>query len=891
MLPSTLSTEEEVVRRCLQLLSDEQPAQAIRWLDKAFGSIRDIGAHHRVLMALEQELLRLIDHHHPDNRMRLVLLPGLETCLGCCPNIGQAIRDLSEADWWHLTQAFFVPPLLRELMTRLSDPRSRREIIVRQAQLMLAQGEGLIDPDDFKWMLERLQQAHRLASEALDDAAMGQVLPLAHQLLQRLSAHTGADFIALQAPCAELINACQTPGALRAMYGMQSRIELSAVMHLNDGQWEWHWTRLQYPKLPPSQQLQHEQTLFYADISALLKGAPPAPWGLVKKAEALTSTLGWVPAERQWVLWAFELALKGDMGPLIEQLKLIDSKRELRPIEPGASARDQFFLCLRDRIKTGMPWSVKTILAGQVKEQLGWSISAKDEWALHLLCAQGGDAEPMIEMLKSQLPEGFIDRDRLQALHALCQGNLLKAEACIRLIAALRPHLDNAPALRQPFNTLLRSFDVPPSASTAQPTTQAALTADELVRRARDAMAPWFTFGVRHGQVTINTSPGQAPGSLEDKERFNVAFFTLLSVELIQESANWQGVMHYIDMIERIWNASEPVIERNMLLEACIQHVQRTNNSKALQDHLPRLIEADPSARTLLELLEVFTNPDDASPLTLAPLLPHLLTWVRSCSDTKVHTACVRAILSLPAGDVRAVAMDRFADAYGGDPSILQLFGTVSLLQEATPPPLQRTLNVPGAPTDRGAWPGWRALCAVLWDGIAERLSAALTKDDTQEKTGKLLLNALASLATPASKSMALAIPRLFDLLGDLARAIPDNKLRLSFLNNLHACSLQWPGQPELQAAVRGILEAFIAQESNNALSLPPASSTHQPVIDQAVPLFTRGILYWMALQRDNTEPARTHLHELELLWDRSTLKTNGPAMAQLIAGLFALNS
>jgi hypothetical protein len=355
---------------------------------------------------------------------------------------------------------------------------------------------------------------------------------------------------------------------------------------------------------------------------------------------------------------------------------------------------------------------------------------------------------------------------------------------------------------------------------------------------------------------------------------------------------DWQQLMAtYIDPLEDIWNQT---IDRNLLLNLCLQHVMRTKaeNVKALQDHLPKLIEAQPSGDTLLELLNAFTQRTDWSPFIRAALLPHLFAWLRASTDIALHIAGVRAILSLPAGDIRAAAIDRFVTAYAGGETMLSMFGTVALLQEKPAPALPVILRtVPHPPTDPGAWFGWRVLCGVLWEEIAQRLSTALAQEHTQEKTGELLLNALASLATPASKSMALAIPRLFDLLGDLARAIRDNKLRLSFLNNLHACSLQWPGQAELQAAVRGILEAFIAQESNNALSLPPASSTHQPVIDQAVPLFTRGILYWMALQRDETVPAQTQLHELELLWDRSTLKTNGPAMAQLIAGLFALNS
>src|SRR5690606_27799156 len=134
------------------------------------------------------------------------------------------------------------------------------------------------------------------------------------------------------------------------------------------------------------------------------------------------------------------------------------------------------------------------------------------------------------------------------------------------------------------------------------------------------------------------------------------------------------------------------------------------------------------------------------------------------------------------------------------------------------------------------------------------------------------------------------AIPQLFDLLGDLAQAIPHDQ-RLAFLERLHALSLQWPGAPVLQAAVRGALQALAARARGNSTAWPLPSNTNQFAIDGAAELFTHGFLYRIALQEGQDESVQTCLHELKLRWDKSEVRSHAPDMAALIARLFDLQN
>jgi len=531
----------------------------------------------------------------------------------------------------------------------------------------------------------------------------------------------------------------------------------------------------------------------------------------------------------------------------------------------------------------------------QADQDLRWGLSANDEWSLRMTCAQGGDAAPMLELLNSRLPLEFIDRARLEALLTLCQNTRMKNGVRIDLIAAARPYLDTAPDLCKPFDDLLGSFTWRPSSrkvTTTAFTPDAQATADELVRQARKTVSPWFTIDTRQPPlVTVRTSPDKAPVTAEAREHFEAALATWMNIEALQQSLSWRQLLDCIDEIERIWRQT---IDRDLLLDLCIQQVERTGDVKALQDHLPKLLEAHPSRDTLLKLLAIASRAH-WSPVIRAALIPHLLAWVRPSHDAALHHACIQAILSLPAdNDILTTAIRRFVAAYGGDDTMARLFGTVAQQHGENPPNWLAALRVASHPpaglAESGAWLGWRALCRTLFDGIAQRLLTALVGEHNPTKTADRLFDALSTLSTPESGHQDLAVPQLFDLLGDLARAVPQDQ-RAAVLEHLLSLSLTWPGAPVMQAALRGALQALLAHERANTVSLAPSTNTNQFVIDEATVLFTHGFLHQMAMQRGEDVSAQVNWNELTLRWDRSGVRTHAPDMAALIAKLFGLQN
>lgn len=892
--PPAPPNETEVVQGCQQLFSDGQASKAIHQLDAALQKIRDTDAQHHLLAELAPELINLIDHDQPG----VVLQRELKACLGRCRGIGQAIRAMNKAGWCLPTQRYFIEPRIRHALMELSDRRSAVKVIARQLNLQFEDAKGLVAKDDFEVALYRLEHWLHLASRPMNDAWLLRVLEHAQKLSAQLAEHTDEAFTPLKAQCERLTKDClrltedgPNSGTLRARYGIRSRLELGGQVDIETGQ--WRWTKVEYPieTLLSPKEAHEEQLRFFADIDRLLKGPQPVPWTLAVKAVIATlRKLHWVPDYRVWLSWTLNEARRGHMEPMLEQLKKTEAELD------DLKARNQLFLCLGEQIKAGMPWSEKTAITDAVQghKDLGWGLRANDEWDLHLLCARAGDAQPMIDLLNSQLPLGFVEHARLEALLTLCQGTRLQAGARIDLIAAIRPHLGNAPPeLGQQFDALLRTFQWRASvrAPSSVQASNVPTAEDELVRQTRKTMRRWFTIDTRQAPlVTVQTSHHKAPASAEQKEQFEAALLTWMNIELLQGSMSWQQLMGCLDEIERVWHQT---IDRDLLLHLCIQHVERTGDPKALQDHLPKLIETQASDPTLLELLAI-AGRADWNPIIRAALLPHLLAGLRPRHSIALHIACVQAILSLPAVEgIRAKAIDRFVTAYGGDEAMSLLFDTAARQHDKHPPALKAALRMaPRPPADPGAWMGWRALCRAWFDGMAPRLLSELANEQTQEKTAALLFDALSTLATPESGHQELAIRRLFDLLGELAQAVPLAQ-RADFLEHLLTLSLSWPGAPVVQAALRGALQALVAQERGATTSRMLAPNTNQLVIDDATALFSHGFVYWMALQRKEEEKdaAQACLEELQRRWGRSPVRSHAPDMAALIARLFDLQN
>lgn len=433
-----LLTERQMIERCEQAFWVGPPQAAIDGLDGMLESTADTGLQHRLLAELTQALL---SNDNDD------VQPG--TCAG----IGQAIQEMAKSGWMLPEDPFYLEPRVRDILRRLSDPPSAFVVIDCELNVRFAQAHAhhLTTPDDVEYLLDRLHLLHDLVGGADEGPRLVRVLAHAQRLFDRLARLPEAARAPLRQRCLRLIEQCLTPTRLRALRAIRSQLELTA--HVDAATGQWTWASIEYPKkaLLPSQ-ARKEEVRFFSDIERLLQGPQPVPWALVVNViVAALKTHHWVPDYGVLLSWTLQEARRGNTAPMVQQLMKIEE-------ELGTDgARHQLFLCLGGQLQAGMPWLEMTTITDAVREQCHLALSAKNEWALHVLCAQVGDARPMIDLLRSDLPGGFVDRERLNQLLALCEshGGRWKAMDLAALIAAIRPHLGDEPDLGAKFAALL----------------------------------------------------------------------------------------------------------------------------------------------------------------------------------------------------------------------------------------------------------------------------------------------------------------------------------------------------------------------------------------------------------------------------------------------------
>lgn len=661
-----------------------------------------------------------------------------------------------------------------------------------------------------------------------------------------------------------------TPDELRERYGLQSQLEPQAAWDPVAG--TWTWAGLTYPKKCLTDKLsRREQVLFYRDIGRLLKGPPPAPWGLVARVVvAAMKQHQWQPDSGLWLSWAIEASRHGDMQPALQQLRLIES--DWGPEE----ARRQWFLRLYDHLKSGMPWSDKLAADQVVQAELNWALSAKNEWALCLLCAQRGDATPLIDLLAQAQATDLVDRERLGQLLALCQNPqcALTANALVRLIDAAQPHLGPHDDLRQGFKALRETRQWRQSRRAP------------LAGQALAALGAWFTFETTgDGTAVIRTSRAKAPATKEDQARFEALLFSWMDVALQDKAHAWSDLLGIVTHLEGVWRLR---IDRVMLLDLCLAHARRARAPKVLLDHLqPPWQDERPHEPALLAILGIASD-SQLNDIIRAALIQRLWRWVHPTQNIELVDAGVRAVLSLPPA-LRDNCIEGFVATYGGGSDMRRWFGRLAEQGEATPPDPAALLEaaLPAVPQfpPQVPWPACRALSRVLLARVAPALWQAMRQNPKHGPATHRVFDALARLATPTSGALSIAIPQLFDLVRDLADALPPAD-RLSGLQGLFNASLEWPGAPALQAAWQGALQALIAY-ATPLRDLPPPPETNQPVVDEAAVLFAHGFLSQLAA-RDQQEESRRHwLNALSQRFDRSITKNHAPDIAQLIHTLF----
>ncbi len=661
-----------------------------------------------------------------------------------------------------------------------------------------------------------------------------------------------------------------TPKELRERYGLQSRLEAQAEWDPVSG--TWTWARLICPeKHLTDDASRREEVLFYRDIGRLLKGPPPAPWGMVARVVvAAMKRHKWQPDSGLWLSWSLEASRHGDMQPAIQQLRLIES-------DWGTDeARHQWFLRLYDHIKSGMPWRDKLAVDKVVQAELNWALSAKNEWALCLLCAQRGDAAPLIDLLAQAQTTDLVDRERLGQLLALCQNPqcALTANALVRLIDAVQPHLGPHDGLRQDFKALREQRQWRQSRRAP------------LAGQALAALGAWFTLETTgDGTVVIRTSRAKAPVQKEDQERFEALLFSWMDVALQDKAHAWSDLLGIVNHLEGVWQLR---IDRARLLDLCLAHARRAHTPKVLLDHLQSPWQDErPHEPALLAILGIASD-GGLNEIIRAALIQRLWRWLHPTRNVALVDACVRAVLSLPPA-LRDNCIAGFEATYGGGSDMRRWFGHLAQLGEATPPDPATLLEaalpaVPQLPA-QVPWPACRALCRVLLARAAPALWHVMQRDPKHGPATHRVFDALTRLATPTSGALALAIPQLFDLVRDLADALPSAD-RLPCLQGLFGASLEWQGAPALQAAWQGALQALTAY-TTPLRDLPPPPETNQPMVDEAAVLFAHGFLCQLAA-RDQQEESRRHwLNALSLRFDRSITKSHAPDIARLIHTLF----
>lgn len=661
-----------------------------------------------------------------------------------------------------------------------------------------------------------------------------------------------------------------TPDELRERYGLQSQLEPQAAWDPVAG--TWTWAGLTYPeKCLTDKQSRREQVLFYGDINRLLQGPPPAPWRMVAKVVIRAMRQHkWQPDSGLWLSWSLRASRHGDTQAVIQQLRLIESDWGLD------EARHQWFLRLYDHIKSGMPWSDKLAVDKAVLAELNWALSAKNEWALRLLCAEQGNAAPLIDLLEQAQATDLVDRKRLGELLALCQNPrcAIKVNALTRLIGAVQPHLGQHDDLRQDFTALLEKRQWRQSRRAP------------LAGQALAALGAWFTLDTTSdGTVVIRTSRAKAPAKKEDQERFEALLLSWMDVALQEKAHTWSDLLGIVNHLEGVWQLR---VDRVLLLDLCLAHARRARTPKVLLDHLQSPWQDErPNERALLAILGIASD-NKLNEIIRAALIQRLWRWVHPTPNIEPIDACVQAVLSLPPA-LRDNCIEGFEGTFGGGSDMTRWFGSLAQLGETALPDLATLLEaaLPAVPQfpRQVPWLACRALCRLLLARVAPALWQAMQQDPKHGQATHRVFDALTRLATPTSGALAIAIPQLFDLVQDLADALPSAD-RLPCLQGLFNASLEWPGVPALQAAWQGALQALIAC-AKQLRDLPPQPETNQPMVDEAAVLFAHGFLCQLTA-RDQQEESRRHWrHALSLRFDRSLTKNHAPEIAQLINTLF----
>lgn len=125
----------------------------------------------------------------------------------------------------------------------------------------------------------------------------------------------------------------------------------------------------------------------------------------------------------------------------------------------------------------------------------------------------------------------------------------------------------------------------------------------------------------------------------------------------------------------------EQPIDRASALRLCIEHAMRTKTLEALLDHLRRWQDGPPTKQSLASLLDIAGQaPYGDAPR--AALIERLIAWLPAGDpvDAALHTACVTAILGLPAGEARERCVQRYLAAFatGAEKEMAQLFALSS---------------------------------------------------------------------------------------------------------------------------------------------------------------------------------------------------------------------
>ncbi len=826
---------EQIVRVCRDWFQRGRATEALGLINSVVAAEPDPGFCHALFTALADGIVR---HQQ-------AALP-----FGNGHGIGQAMHALARQGGLRPKHPFSLEPALRDALLKLSDPESAAQAMRIEMALWFDGDQPFpLFKADVEHLLGRLEALFELAR---DDQQMNQLARWARQLNEAIGRRSRPWSARLKERCDGLCRRCSE--ALPTLFANQLAKQWALAMGvdaatgtpsiLGVGYAPLRPEAIQAPRHPDdpitTDDRGHEQALFTQGIDRLQRLPQGLAWNaLVRTIARASKPLDLKPKAVQWMRWNLtEAVLHHHPDPLGRLLQELHEEIQRLEAVANEAAHAERNLPPGQREAAQKKTHEAKQRAREARQR------AKADW---------------VHCLRERVAQGLPWSELKSLIDAVPEAKDWPLSAAEELELCLEEARHRHPSARA----------VPPDRAAAL----------ALLRRGRRILRPWVKVRRHDRAWTCAVALARIPNGYRKQKDFENVLFPWMRIELRMRSLDWRALLDIVDAIETSWHQHQypQPIDRQRLLDLCIEHAQYTNKLTPLRDHLPKLADAPPSASELHALLQLLSQPQWRPDIRAA--LVQRLVGRPLGNDAALHAACVQAILA-QAASVRAELFRRYHESQSPDQKGLDATQPLfdRLCQQAGLPPValaEALRDIPRPGSDL-PWPVWRALCHQLFARSAPPLSAP-------EAYWLPLLDTLVRL-TPleAFQGPSMTAQHLFDLLHDLAAAVPASH-RLAFLGQLSVAGRQWQGTPALKAALQGSLLALTAWQSDPQPPLADGSGH-----DMATQLFAHGFLHQLALLNgDEAAQVKAHLDRYQELHQQSHIALQDPLAALMLAGPF----